>query len=462
MKAASVGTPEATAWGSGLRSAFVRLTLPSVIFTALLCGGCYDKVELNQLAVADLMAIDITEDGKLLVSLQFVIPGELGSPGGGGASTATRDAFYVIDAKGATLPEAFSLLQAKLPRRLFTTHVRVVVLGEEVARAGIGPLFDSLTRMRELRLTMDVVLVKGRAVELLRAAPRFERLPATAIAHLLNERIVPNRTVRQVAMSLVAEGVDLFLPLVGIAERVEPVHGATAGAASAPATSPGEFEIMGIGIFQEDRLVGFAPVEAARGLAWIINQTATSTATVEWPPPGEPVKPVPAPRSGHAGASDNPNEPPGTGPASPGGGLNRPNQISTILLRETTRIRADVEDGEIVIRIRARAVDDLLTNQAGLDLNDPAVIPKLEAEIAKAAEERMRSILRLAQDELQSDIFGFGALVRRSHPKLWREFRTNWREIFSKLRVEIEVVVQIRRVGLTNRPASMREDQLQR
>lgn len=438
--------------------------IAAICLISIVCAGCYDKVELNQLAVADIMAIDLADDGQLLVSLQFVIPGELSSLGGsGGAGAANRDAFYVIQAKGATLPEAFSFLQAKLPRRLFTSHVRVIVLGEAFAKAGIGPVFDSLTRMRELRVTMDVVLARGNAVELLRAAPRFEKLPATALATLLYQRVVPTRTVREVAISLVGDGLDLFLPTVGIAKRIEPERGdgqATSGAD--PPTSPGEFEITGVGIFRDDRLVGFTSREAARGLAWLLNRVPVSTTTLEWPPAGPPVERIP--ESQRAPQSDGleQDQPPGTGPDSPGAGLNRPNQISPILLRGSSRIHSEVREGEIVIRVEAHAQDDILTNQAGLDLADPSVIPELEAAIGARVEERIRMILQLAQDVYQADIFGFGAMVRRDHPKMWREVRSDWNSVFSKLDVQVSVDIKVRRVGLTNRPASMKVEQLQK
>ena len=128
----------------------------------LLFGGCYDRIELNELAIADIMAIDRTEDGLLKVSLQFLIPSELTNPGGVRLRRGAAGSFLRHGGDwGADLPEAFSLLQAKVPRRLFTSHIRVIVLGEELARSGIGPVFDSLTRMRELRISADVVVTEG-------------------------------------------------------------------------------------------------------------------------------------------------------------------------------------------------------------------------------------------------------------------------------------------------------------
>src|SRR5690606_2205641 len=99
-----------------------------------------------------------------------------------------------------------------------------------------------------------------------------------------------------------------------------------------------------------------------------------------------------------------------------------------------------------------------VTNQAGLNLMDPKVIPELEKALATSVEERMRAMLRLAQEELEADVMGFGALVRRQHPKEWRELRQNWHAHFRQVPVHISVEVKVRRTGLTGNPAPFRPE----
>ena len=421
---------------------------------AVMCGGCYDKVELNELAVAEMIGLDLSEDGRVLVSVQFVIPGEISSPAQGSGPTHGTP-FYVVEATGATIPEALSFLQAKVPRRLFTSHVRVIVLGEELAKTGVGPVFDSLTRERELRVTSDVVVARGRAADILRASPSLEKLPSAALRNLLNQRIVPSRSVRKFAIALIQEGVDPFLPVVELAERTEPQFpGAGTGAETGPSRTEGEFEITGIAVFRDDRLVGFVPREVARGLAWLIDEVTPSTTSIEWPPRGRTEAGVPPGSTAGDGTGGSGGSHTSESPGS--------NLLSQMLLHAKTRLTPEVRDGEIVIRVAARSVDDIVGNQAGLDLSDPSVIPPLERAIAERIESRMREILDLAQGVFQADIFGFGALVHRKHPKLWREIRSDWREIFSRLKVEISVEVHVKRVGLSNRPATLTPQQLQR
>src|SRR5690606_22663484 len=154
------------------------------------------------------------------------------------------------------------------------------------------------------------------------------------------------------------------------------------------------------------------------------NEAPFAVATIKWPPEDGP----PSPRLEESDVS--PEEaliirdaPPDMGPARLGSGLREPGRISPQVLRARVEMRAEIQDGRPVIYIDARAIDDIVTNQAGLDLSDPAVIPELERALAASVEQRMRAMLRLAQQELEADVVGFGALVRRTNPQLWRQLR---------------------------------------
>ncbi len=149
-------------------------------------------------------------------------------------------------------------------------------------------------------------------------------------------------------------------------------------------------------------------------------------------------------------------------PKGPGAGLARPNQISPILIRGDATVKSVIQDGELVISVRARAEDDIQTNQAGLDLADPTVIPALEKAFSTSLEHRIRSMVKLAQETYQADVFGFGELIHREHPKVWREIRENWHAVFSQLKIDVQADIKVRRTGLTGRPASLREEQLTR
>lgn len=426
-----------------------------VLVCVLLVGGCFDRLELNELAVANMMGLDLTEDGRIRVSLQLVVPSVLTNPGGESGVGGLDAAFYVVDAVASSISEALQKIQSKVSRRLFTSHIRVVIIGERLARAGIAPILDGLLRLREMRITMDVVVVQGEAFDLLRVNPRFSRLPATALSTLLFQRVVPARTVREVAIALMQRGKDPFVPWIGIAQRTQ--------AFDADQSSGQEFELLGAGIFQADRLVGFVSLSDAAGLSWLVGEVPQFVEPVEWPAQSPHVQEEDKDRDQHPleGAIDG-DAPPGSGPDATGSEMRDVAQIVAIVRQGAIRFRTEEREGKVVVAVDVRVNEDIQLNQAGLDLTDPSLIPPLEDLLARALEAQMRSMLHKAQEEFQADVFGFGELIHRNHPELWRKLKDAWHVYFPELEVEISVEVIVRRTGLTNAPAGFHDDQLRK
>src|SRR5690606_2081184 len=148
--------------------------------------------------------------------------------------------------------------------------------------------------------------------------------------------------------------------------------------------------------------------------------------------------------------------PPGSGPAGLGGGIKEPNQISPQVLRTRVRLRSEIKDGQVVIHGDARAIDDSVSNQAGLRRTDPSGIAARQKGLAASVADGGRAMLRLDEEELEADAMGFGALVRREHPKEWRELRRHWHAHSRQVQVNINVAVEARLTGLTGNPASFR------
>src|SRR5690606_23539026 len=173
-------------------------------------------------------------------------------------------------------------------------------------------------------------------VVLLQASPRLGRLPVGALANMLNQGILPRRTIRQVAIALASDGIDPFIPAVGVAPRIETEREAGVRAE--------EFEIIGVGAFRGDRLVEFATLEQARGVAWLVDEAPFAVRT--------------GPRAhegGRAAGQAQRREVPrgealmrrgaaaGSGRGGLGGGIKAPNQISPQLLRTPVELRPEVK-----------------------------------------------------------------------------------------------------------------------
>ncbi len=93
-------------------------------------------------------------------------------------------------------------------------------------------------------------------------------------------------------------------------------------------------------------------------------------------------------------------------------------------------------------------VDAEVTEITGeLNLLDLPTSRRIERGLASGVGREIQAAVNKAQS-LQADIFGFGDLVRRKSPRVWREVAGRWEEAFSRAEVLIEVQPRLREVGL--------------
>ena len=127
------------------------LLLLSLIF---LLSGCWDKRELNELAITMALGIDKSEDGYK-VTAQVAVPAELSAKGGPGHSQ-----IVLFQATGKTVEDALRKLTKEAPRIIYPGHLQMLVFGESLAKEGIGKPLDFMSRNWEVRADYYVVVAK--------------------------------------------------------------------------------------------------------------------------------------------------------------------------------------------------------------------------------------------------------------------------------------------------------------
>lgn len=137
-------------------------------------SGCWDRHELNDLAITVGMGFDKSGD-EYLVTAQIVNPNEVASKKGAGYSTPIT----TLSARGISTLEAARKLTTSAPRKLFASHLRIIVIGEELAREGVAKVLDGITRDHEIRSDFYIIVARGTtAAKVLQVLTPIERIPA--------------------------------------------------------------------------------------------------------------------------------------------------------------------------------------------------------------------------------------------------------------------------------------------
>lgn len=389
----------------------IRQVLIAVL-AALTLSGCWSRVEVNDLAIVSMMAVDRTEDGKTELWLHVVIPARAGGAPGEQGGRAPGRGFITLRSTGQTILEAAKVLQTELPRRIFWAHTRVILIGESLARDGVRPALDFLTRHRELRLTNYVLVARGDLAEIMSTSTDLEKLPVEYIREISRSRIGTVVTLGDWARDLASEGAD---PTMGVVEVSPPPPGAVQGQMSA-------LKLSGTALFKDDKLAGFIDETATRGLLWLRGEMHLGIVTVEVPKAA--------------------------------------GKISLEWVRTSVNRTAQLEGGAVGVRVQARVEADVTEEQAKLDLSDPAVMKLIEQQMSKAVKARMEEALKELRD-LNTDSAGLGEVIHRQLPGAWKRLKKNWaKEGFQQVKVAVEVDAKVRRTGLSGKPKGLTDEEL--
>jgi spore germination protein KC len=134
----------------------VLLLLPTL-------SGCWDAEEINELGFVLCVAIDKAGDGYEVTAQIAKAETYSKTPGGSSNQAANEKPFWVVSATGQTIFEAIRNMAAISPRRIFWAHIKVIIIGEDLARSDIHDLLDFFTRNPELRLRTLIAVTQGEA-----------------------------------------------------------------------------------------------------------------------------------------------------------------------------------------------------------------------------------------------------------------------------------------------------------
>lgn len=369
-----------------------------LIGTALLLTGCWDRKEINDIAFVLTSSADLEEDGKIRVAYMLPLPGQMGGASGGGGGTGGGKSYYIDSEVGNTLREATQKLQLRMARKIILSHRRTVIVGEDLAKKGIGLMFDEIPRTPESRLTSFLVVAKGKGYDLLNTEPKFERFPAEAIRELAKSPQVILSTTKDIGLALGFHS-D---PIVTYMEAAKTQAG------KKPTS---EVEIAGYAQFLDDRMVGIYKNEEAFGLMWLKNKIREHLLTF--------------PVTDHK-------------------------DISILVTDGEALIKPVLQQNKIIFKVSLTALGKVREDSSTQDLNESERLHEVERMFAEQVKKNVEATIKQMQQK-GTDSAQLGLIVWRHYPNAWKNsLEQQWRELFKQAEFQIEVKASITETGLIN------------
>lgn len=374
--------------------------------------GCWNRVELNELAVSVGMGLDKKEK-KFLVSQQVVNPGAIANKGG---ATSDGAPVTLFQERGRTLQEAGRKMATSSTRVVYTGHLQILIISEELAKEGVSEVMDFPSRDHGYRKDFFVVIAKGMTAEnILKIYTPLERIPASKMQGTLDTSSKSWGSTGAVQMDqfmseLISKGKEAVLTGIKVTgsqeigktkENIEQID------------SMAQLQFNGLAVFKKDKLIGWLDEEESKGYNYTQGKIKSTTVA------------LPCPKV--------------------------ENYINVELLRTQEDTQFKKENGKPRIDINIRVEGNVSDAQCDVDLSNTKMINKLEKLTEQDIKRSIEAALKAAQEKYQSDIFGFGDVINRNDPKYWNKVKADWNKEFQDLQVNVKVKTDIQRVFKTKK-----------
>jgi spore germination protein KC len=380
-----------------------------LITMTLFCTGCWDRIEINDIALVMASSIDLDDNGKYVGALQMVIPArQIGN------TSQNAKPYFVESGTGDNIQQMIASEQPKLSRRLFVAHRRVVFIGEKLARHGLKDILDHFGRNPTTRLRTFVVLVKGaQGIDALNVDYPLEFVPTEAVREM--EKLVGGTavTMRDLFQAASGEGIEPMMGVVELTRSADKVKGGNARKT---------FDLTGTAVFKDLKLVGYLNTRDTQLMLWVTGKLKDSTLSVKLP------------------------EQKGT--------------VSVSLGRANRTITPSVKDGKVKFAIHLKGQGMIEENKSNLDFGDPKYLRMVEESLVQSVRGQTLGMIERVQKKYDSDILGFGEVLHKKNPKEWRKIRHKWDEVFADAEFIVTADFTVTRSGMTGPSLHLHEQEI--
>ena len=231
-----------------------------------LCAGCSadsgtiyaNYREPENIEIVQTLGLDRTPGGGYTVTV---------SAGAGGQS----DTPLVITGKGSSIPAAMEQVQRRCAKEeLFYAHTRYVLVGEGAAAQGIATLLDFIERSTQIRLDVQLFIVRGGTAEALMGDSGTGKTEISKTLEAVARDVEPGGISRAFTCSEIAGSLAESGAALACAVSAEDIQG------TVKTENDGTMAVsVGYGVFRGPRLIGYLTGNAARGANLLLNHPGT-------------------------------------------------------------------------------------------------------------------------------------------------------------------------------------------
>lgn len=383
------------------RGKTLRATLILPVFTLLfLLTGCWDHVEVNDMAIIISAGIDKSGDDEIELTVQVFIPNPAAASGEGSGGGGQGNV-YTLSQKGASMADALSELQKKLPRYFTWGHAKAFIFGEDLAEKGMFDEFDFLFRDTQPREQANLFVCKGTAKQLIEA--QNDPNSYEALIKISQKPMTRVSTMHEVEELIYAESGAFILPVISKIKLMS------------NESQKSILTVDGMAVIHHRNLIGFLDHESQMGIRLLNKEELGRNITLTQKEEGGKI---------------------------------------VIKLRTTKlKLQPSIENGNWKMAVNLKVYADVVQNSTSLDLSlGLNNLRKIEGPFNDQIKQILLNTIHKIQHEQKADVLGFARSFHKSYPKEWKQEKEQWDERFTTMDVQVKVDSKIQKPGITNFP----------
>lgn len=383
-----------------------------IIFLLFGLTGCSNYTELNEIAIVLGLGIDyIPEKDVYEITYQVVNPSENAARGTGSGGTPVVN----YQSRGKTLSEAAGNASNIFPRKNIYSHIQLVLISEQLAKKeSLNFIFDVFERDAGVRVNVPVLITRNADIKTtMDILSSVDKIPVrTLVGKVKNASKVLGEygeiKIYDIIENLTNAGSEPTIS--GISITGNPKTGASKK--NIESMQKTFVFLNGIAVFRKGKLVGWIDGKKQKSLQIIKNNIQISSLRI------------------HCDEK-------------------RYNNLLVNHLKSKSKV--DMQNSQAVITIQVNGFGTLSELLCNKDISKREVIKEYERRSERELEKEIKDGIIVAQ-KLESDVFGFGEILRDTHPKKWRKSKQQWNKLFSQAKVHIQVNLNIEGTGMRIKP----------
>lgn len=371
-----------------------KIKLILLLIPIILLTGCWDMVEINQRIYPYSFGVDLLEGEVENISLTVTYPNIRAL----GKNPSQEQKTYVLNSTGSSIFQATKKLTTEVQGSFYLKHLRVLVLGEEVAKDKkiVKQIMDGLMRDFLINKRIHITLVKDEAGKLLESLPnnmKQESLEGTIFGLLLNPQKSP-----------------YFTPEY-LSEFIHYMDKKTASVVPLLSQEGDVIKASGGGVFKDYSLVGYINDKENAAITMLNGMVKSEVIDSDYK--GDIIS------------------------------------LNARSVKSNKKLISNDENLKIKYNIEIEgALQEYTLSEGKSILENPESLNAIKKTLESKVKKELEGAIHKLQKDLNADALGIGEYLSKYHPKLWKTVEEDWDNVFSDIEIEVDVNVEIRRRGL--------------